>query len=1806
MGNEPTRADVAFLASRRARTLLLSTAVASLAAGLLAPGVAQAADECGAAQQGVVTCTPAGNPFVNGIEYATPAVDPSQDPGLDLGVPVYDLTINLDRGVAIQRADGAGVALIGFNEGGVTLNSAPDTSIAVTGTGSIGILASTNAGDITINTQSLTASGRASGGINANASSGDITINAGSVAVTGNGTLGISANSYAGDVTINAGTVDATGYYTGGINAYVGSGTLSVAVDRVTTSGGSFYNYGSNAIDLTAVGGTITVDAGDVSTGADYSNGVQAVSFGTHGAVDVTVDSVATSGYASFGAQIQGATAALNAGAIATTGDYGYGAILFGTGAGGATLNADTITTTGDNATGAIVRGYADGAANVSVGTVVTTGADATGISAAALGSGDVTLNVDTVTVTGVRSNAVIATSYQGNVAVNVENASTIGDETFAVAALSRAGGDVSVISNSSIVTTGDYSPGVYAVAGPGGNASVTVNNVSTDGFLSRAVDARGDSVDVTINGSVRTNDFGSPAIYAAAANGVATVTNNGAIETAVGGGNGIVALGSDGVTISGTGTIVTNGPSATGIYASSLNGATTVTATSVVTAGTYSRGVIAQGTGDVTLDLGDVITGGAIGTAIEAATFQNGSGPLDADLIVAVDAVTVNGDFSHGINVFSSNNGVLNIDAGTVTVNGATGIGILSQSYTADTTINVGSVVTTGSGDAYSSPTAIRATSDTGNIGITSSNLVATEGLGGTGVFAATAGDVTIDVNDVSTRGDNAPAIVGAGGNTAVTIHGDVSTAGANAPGVYAVGQTGTSTATNNGTVTTTGAGSGGILALASGDVTVSGTGAVQSSGTGVDLYSYAGNIVAGQAAIVTTGDGADGIRAETANAAGTAGNITIDTGTITTSGNAADGIDAAAPGGGAIAITHGAIATSGDESFGVVAVGLDTVTVSGGSVTTTGYNAAGVYAVSILGDASVANTGTISTTGEYAPGAVAASYFGNAAIDVNAISTTGYSSDGAFAVAFYGDAAASVNTVSTAGDNSIGVRVQAYNDAIATVAGSATTSGAYADAVNVLTQYGTAAVINNGTILTSGVEANGIDASSGNGGIVISGTGSVTTRGDFSTAIAARTTSGPVSISTGTVATSGAGAGGINAYGGGGVTIDADAVTTTGREAFGIAAGGSYSVTVTADQVRTSGDRANGIDAASFGGDVIVDVGSVRSSGADSIAIRAFGFGGGTDVRATGAVVSNTGVAVRMRAGGVGGGGNIGLGDPALDGIARLVIASGGSVVGGTDAVWIDAVRGAVIDNAGTISGGSGYALRVSGAPATITNSGAINGRLLLTDGNDTLTNSGRWTLSGVSDFGAGTDTLTSSGLIRLATARAAQVASVTGLETFANSGLLDLRNDIVGDRLTFANTAYTGSGDAMLGLDVAFGTGTAAADQIILGSAAGTTTISLNAMGTPTLFAPVTLVDVAAASSPDAFTLPGGSTEIGLIALGVAYAPEATAYQLVSAPGSAVYRQAQLGEALTTLWNRSADAVSARFSSSRDAAWAGETATGSGRLWLQSLGEMNTRKDRRDLNYAGVSQPDVNLGYRQDAFGTQVGFDLVDGSSQGGAIAGLTAGYLNSTTRFLAGGSDRFEVDAFNIGLYAGFHGGPFFVNGLAKYDFYKVDRRSYLAGLDRNDDAHAWGGKVEAGVLLGSARFFAEPLVSLAYSRTSLDDFQVGPNAFDYDRFDGLRGKAGLRLGGHTDVAGSTVAFYAAGAAVKEFEGRNGLRFASGGQTVELRSERLNSFGQGTLGMNVTMAGGVSGFLEGHGEFGKEYRGGGGRVGLRVRF
>ena len=85
-------------------------------------------------------------------------------------------------------------------------------------------------------------------------------------------------------------------------------------------------------------------------------------------------------------------------------------------------------------------------------------------------------------------------------------------------------------------------------------------------------------------------------------------------------------------------------------------------------------------------------------------------------------------------------------------------------------------------------------------------------------------------------------------------------------------------------------------------------------------------------------------------------------------------------------------------------------------------------------------------------------------------------------------------------------------------------------------------------------------------------------------------------------------------------------------------------------------------------------------------------------------------------------------------------------------------------------------------------------------------------------------------------MAVAAAAAPLSFTlaGLESFANSGLIDLSDGVAGDVLTVTG-AYVGTGDAALSLDVDLAAPTLADRLVVGGAATGSTSIFVERLGT-----------------------------------------------------------------------------------------------------------------------------------------------------------------------------------------------------------------------------------------------------------------------------------------------------------------------------------------------------------------------------------
>lgn len=266
----------------------------------------------------------------------------------------------------------------------------------------------------------------------------------------------------------------------------------------------------------------------------------------------------------------------------------------------------------------------------------------------------------------------------------------------------------------------------------------------------------------------------------------------------------------------------------------------------------------------------------------------------------------------------------------------------------------------------------------------------------------------------------------------------------------------------------------------------------------------------------------------------------------------------------------------------------------------------------------------------------------------------------------------------------------------------------------------------------------------------------------------------------------------------------------------------------------------------------------------------------------------------------------------------------------------------------------------------------------------------------------------------------------------------------------------------------------------------------------------------------------------------------------------------------------------------------------------------GHTSKRESSYDLSFGGYSVP-VSLDCKQDFFGIQMGVEGGAGPSGGEGVSyGLTAGYVSSNLGFSDKKSGAARYDAFNIGAYVSWKRAGAFANALAKYDFINADAVNLTAGFTSSSRNAAYGVRGELGYRLETGRAFFEPVVSLDYQRTDIDDFSAYGAMFQSDGFDGLRGTAGMKLGGIAPVGSSTMTYYLAGKAVREFEGRDPVKFTLGTTTVPIANDRIDTYGRFELGVNLVSKGGVTGFIEANADYGKDYRSAGGRVGIRVDF
>jgi outer membrane autotransporter protein len=1311
--------------------------------------------------------------------------------------------------------------------------------------------------------------------------------------------------------------------------------------------------------------------------------------------------------------------------------------------------------------------------------------------------------------------------------------------------------------------------------------------------------------------------------------------------------GNGVLVAGSGAVTIdlsaptTDTGIIITG--STNGLVASSISGTApvTVTLTNGTVTGQAGSGILAVANGGIlTVNAGAAsITGATAGiTATEFAgagpVTVNSTGAITATGGDGVDAVIANAAAGAPITVnvggliTAAGNGVnaTTVGTGAVTVNQTAGDIEAAGSAAINVSSTSGAVIVAQSGTIGAAAPAgvgtngsgIVAVSTTGPVTVTANSInVANEG-----VFAtSTSGNIIVNTTAgglVQAQGDGVAASTGGTGSVTVNVHGNV-TGDTNAGGFGA----GLELATNTGA----------IVVNTDAGTTIQGL----ASPVDIDAISTGGSITIASHSILNSPNGT-AINANT----GGSGVINItSTGSITAG---QDGIDASsdATGTGGVHITNG-----GD-------IGTSAAHIGGSGITASILNPASAAPISIGDSSSIYADGTygIFASNLGSGGAFVTTGNGTAAIPL----TIDPTSFGIYDISVGGPASVIVGnfntyTVGTAGTAGSAAALAQSSEA-ADVGGTA----------SVTVKTGTNDVFN-----VSGNDSYGIFATNNNGpagtGSVLVTTGAnqaITVSGSRDSGILAQSTGlGNVTVTTGTgtivvneAGVVGAGLSprqvGISAESVGGnlVVTNASTIAVTGSATdptFGIfsATNGAGTILINSNGAITS-NQGSGISATAASGAVTVNVGAnvtspalatstapaiIATTGPAPLAVTVNSgvvVIGGTGVMASASgpvTVTNSGTITATNTT-VGNALNVASnGATITNHTGGTLTASGGLLADAT--VLVNNSGPLVLSNSGTITTGqaghNGYAVStIGGGVETINNNagGVIDGRLNSLNGGVTVNNAGTWSTNGASSFGtllsAPTNSVNNSGTLNagLSGTNATPAATVstttfTNLGALNNSGLISMTNGLAGDTLATTGT-YTGSGAAALAIDV-----TAAvvpvSDKLTAGGlVTGSTAVTIVPVGGPGLVNGAVIAHGAAGSSATAFTVANGSLNQGFIHYGVVYNPGTGNYQLFGTPNGAVYETAMFGELQTNLWYKTSDAWSDHMSELRDAHGAGDpTVTGVHSWGVFTGGQVNRDANRSFTAFGQTSN--YNIGYDQNYVGAEAGIDGTSAMYGGAVVYGVSAGYIDSHA-FFGGTNDVVDAHAYNLGAYVGYQSGGLFINGLVKYDNGNEDVRGTYAGYRNSQNINEWGGTLELGYRFGmGGGWFVEPVGSISYVKGQSHDFTANGATFHFSDDDSSRGKLGLRAGTSMDLAwGSKIVPYAHAEAVDEFKGNGAATFTSAGQTISFNSTAPKTFGEAGVGVDLIAANGFTSFFEGHGDFGNDEHGYGGRVGIRWKW
>ena len=541
------------------------------------------------------------------------------------------------------------------------------------------------------------------------------------------------------------------------------------------------------------------------------------------------------------------------------------------------------------------------------------------------------------------------------------------------------------------------------------------------------------------------------------------------------------------------------------------------------------------------------------------------------------------------------------------------------------------------------------------------------------------------------------------------------------------------------------------------------------------------------------------------------------------------------------------------------------------------------------------------------------------------------------------------------------------------------------------------------------------------------------------------------------------------------------------------------------------------------------------------------------------------------------------------------------------------------------------SGYNLFSAAGDATLENlEGAGGGNPVITTygtttfsfvagGNSLVTNQGDIYVNGVANFG---DT---AGPLDNFNNRHGLLSMINGISDYGVT-VTPYYNSGVGDQTNITGNFNGGSG-SFLGVDAALAApGNSSADLMVVGgNVTAATNLVVNNVGALPGASNETGIPVVEVLSGNTaagdFVLDGGPIDTGLFNYDLyldktpgytpAGYPDTATWLLASTPNARAFELPAITSGVEALWNTSAATWHDRTTDLRKVALGSPSPQQPNGVWVNAFGSaMSTSGTDRVTLFGQTSSYKGN--YDQNIYGFLAGVDRsISAGANGEVVLGLLGGYLGSDMDFKSTSSQT-NMSGGTAGAYATYLNGGLFVDSLFKADFVNVDHSTNYGGphSKASTDAVTLGGVVDTGYRVQPAgqNAYVEPLATLAYSSSNLDNMKLLGNTVAFGDGNNFIGRLGLRIG-TTFAAGNGTfiePFFTA-SIWNQFDGDNSAKLSSpGASAVKVTDDTGGVSYQVGGGFEVRALNGWSAFAKGDYQWGDGAEGGSGHGGIRLNW